>query len=1396
MKATKSKIATPSSLHIQQKANNEPFFKKGGDAMSDSEKSNDHQPFFVKRPTIQTKLTIGKPNDKYEVEADQVADQVVQKLAQNDTNTPTTNTNSPSLQAKCNDCEQEEKVQKKEEDEIQEKPQLDIQAKAIFESKEDAPPVQTKPLSTPVLQTQTVESAPEEELQQKEEEVSENELDVEKKPIFESNAEPPPEENDTVQTKSDSDENTASPDLQSRLNSSKGGGQALNSSTREGMEAGFGADFSGVRIHTNSQAVKMSSDLGAKAFTHGNDIYFNEGNYSPETTSGKTLLAHELTHTIQQGASVNKKPEIQRDEEEDLAAELAAAEEDQVQAIDPIPAQEARNEAEEESEKTEEAIAEQSTEEAAPSKENTKSAEEKGNVAKPKQSKPDTVEPTEKSEEKGEAGQFLDQQSENVCNDAAEQTQELADNEQAHDEAGEKLEQTESAVEAPPEEAQSRSNADQVETVEETEAPASSPEDAQQQLNQAIENSIPSDIDDMNKFESEGRGQVVGSTVLANSTQEVGEIQGTYSEIENAPTAAPSEPATALPDIETAPETPEMNLGEGAVPELEDEHTDLSEYDKQSEELVEKEGITNEQLEMVDSGDLAEAKEEKKDLKKKVEEKPAEVKAFAQEKQKKVEKDMLTEEQKDKAAMKAKRKKELDHTNQEQQKAKSEMELKREKVTQHINQIYETAKANVTKRLENLEKQSLLRFDRGQAKFSKMFEREVKADINAWKKKRYSGFWAGVKWLRDKLLGISDFPEVQNAFTRARERYVSRINQLILDITTDSNQTIEDCKAELAKAKEKIKEYVDGLGPDLRKTGLAAQADMKKKLAEMDSFIDKKKEELQQKLCDKKEAAIKAIDEKIEQMKSEMGGLLSLLGKLLLEAAKKFFKWAIEKLGGNPDTILRILDKGATVLKAIFTDPIGFFVNIGKAVGGGINRFVANIKKHLINGLVSWLTGAMGDSGLELPEKFDLKGILSIGLQVMGLTWNVIRTKLVKRLGPKGEAIVGAAEGAIDIVKRVRDEGPIALWNIIKEKAAELKGKVMEGIRNWVITQVVKKAVTKLLMMLNPAGAIIQAITMLYDVVMFFIENWQSILDFVNSIFDSIGEIAKGAIGKAAAFIEKTLAMGVPLIISFLARFIGLGGIGKAIKNIIKKIRKPFQKVLDKVIKFLVKKMRKLFGKGGKKKKNNSDSRSITQKKQALNESLSKANKLLTNKELSISKIKKDLKKEKKRNKLKRLELVILKDNTDEQEIQVLGEVNPAKSTPKVKKPKTLTQLVSLKKPINYKHRNTWWKFKKKSLRKKYPKGVKFNKLGFPDFSTYALHIVKIKMKGNRSYGKKGDFGNANEKAGFKRSKRHPKHTWHHHQDRKTMLLVPRDFHGPVKHSGGVWVIKELGEKT
>jgi hypothetical protein len=99
-------------------------------------------------------------------------------------------------------------------------------------------------------------------------------------------------------------------DETSRIVSASTGGRPLDEPVRRQMEGAFGADFSGVRVHTGGQAAELNSRIQAKAFTYGSNIYFRDGMPDTSSSAGQSLVAHELTHTLQQGGSAQRK--IQR----------------------------------------------------------------------------------------------------------------------------------------------------------------------------------------------------------------------------------------------------------------------------------------------------------------------------------------------------------------------------------------------------------------------------------------------------------------------------------------------------------------------------------------------------------------------------------------------------------------------------------------------------------------------------------------------------------------------------------------------------------------------------------------------------------------------------------------------------------------------------------------------------------------------------------------------------------------------------------------------------------------------------------------------------------------------------------------------------------------------------
>jgi hypothetical protein len=231
------KIAKPRKLEEKRK---DPFFSNPG--------SEEKTPFFPFTNSLMRKLNVGKSNDPQEKEADSVAKQLSR------------------LQINRAEKQEEEKPVQKQEKKEEEKPvQKD-------EKKEEEKPVQKE--------------------EKKEEE----------KPIqrAEKKEEDMPVQKAVEESEKIGPGGRGTPAFESILARRRGMGSELPEDIRRQMEEKMNASFKDVRIHTDAEAEELCEQVHALAFTNGKDIYFNKGQYKPDSDSGKELLAHELTHVVQQ----------------------------------------------------------------------------------------------------------------------------------------------------------------------------------------------------------------------------------------------------------------------------------------------------------------------------------------------------------------------------------------------------------------------------------------------------------------------------------------------------------------------------------------------------------------------------------------------------------------------------------------------------------------------------------------------------------------------------------------------------------------------------------------------------------------------------------------------------------------------------------------------------------------------------------------------------------------------------------------------------------------------------------------------------------------------------------------------------------------------------------------
>ena len=253
--------------------------------------------------SLQTKLTVGAAGDKYERQADDVARQVVGKSrfgSKRDDTAAQFAQREPSgeiddeLQLKPLEVRREGLTPDEEEELLQPK-RLDIRRQGAPGDDEN---LQLKPAN---IQREDLTPDEEEELLQP------KRLDIQRQIGLEGG----PVDSDVEQS----------------IEAKRGQGRALPDSFRQSMESSFGTDFSGVQVHSDSNSDALNQDLSSRAFTVGSDIFVRKQDYNPSTRSGQELLAHELTHVVQQSGRTARRDTVtvQREEESKTGVREAGA---------------------------------------------------------------------------------------------------------------------------------------------------------------------------------------------------------------------------------------------------------------------------------------------------------------------------------------------------------------------------------------------------------------------------------------------------------------------------------------------------------------------------------------------------------------------------------------------------------------------------------------------------------------------------------------------------------------------------------------------------------------------------------------------------------------------------------------------------------------------------------------------------------------------------------------------------------------------------------------------------------------------------------------------------------------------------------------------------------------
>ncbi len=272
------------------------------------------------------------------------------------------------------------------------------------------------------------------------------------------------------------------------------------------------------------------------------------------------------------------------------------------------------------------------------------------------------------------------------------------------------------------------------------------------------------------------------------------------------------------------------------------------------------------------------------------------------------------------------------------------------------------------------------------------------------------------------------------------------------------------------------------------------------------------------------------------------------------------------------DLLSSIISNALQAIEDIKRDPVAFLKNMLEAVKLGFTGFFDNILTYLMQGLAAWLFRGLGQLGITIPSDFTLMSVLTLVLQVLGISAEALWTKLGEHIGPDRVAMIRGAidrlTGAWEFIKDVQENGISAVWRFVESQLSNLWDTLLDMAKEWIMTTIVQRVTARLLSMLDPTGvmAVVNSFIAFFNAVQSAIEYLRDILEIINRYVTTFAQVAAGNIVPGAQMLEQGLAAAIPVAIGFLANQVGLGNLPEKVVEIIERLRELVDQALDWLI--------------------------------------------------------------------------------------------------------------------------------------------------------------------------------------------------------------------------------------
>lgn len=714
------------------------------------------------------------------------------------------------------------------------------------------------------------------------------------------------------------------------------------------------------------------------------------------------------------------------------------------------------------------------------------------------------------------------------------------------------------------------------------ERPAPSPEIVElcERIRTAIRENRPEDEDELLETDPTHEAQAAGATITGSVETQTTQVGDAYDAMASPPAGTPA--LTPTPVVTPSPSSPGMGVdAAGAAPDpIPPENTSLGADVAATDQRIADSGIDTRVTREIPDGPFAEARAARGELGEAAERTPQQIQAEQQQAIDTAQSDMAALQQQAVAAMRASRSGTVGSVDAAQGGMVTTEQQTRESVSARAQGIYDEAQRQVNTLLEPLSRTAIARWDAGLAQLSQTFH-DTLDRVKRWIDERHSGVGGAILAVGDYIGGLPDW--VTDEYNRAEREFGDGVCTLLTDISSDVNSVVAAAQAVIQHARDDIDAAFTAMEAEFPEWAASERA----RFAGMLDGLSQRVTDAQTGFVrDVSQRAVQAVNEvhaEAQARRDEAGGLIgrvvAAIEEFIDDPIRAIINGLLRLVGIPPAAFWALIARIEQVISDIADDPETFINNLVAGVKQGFEQFFGNFDTHVLRGFWDWLFSGL-DTPIPMPRDFAPRSLFTFALQLMGITWPRVREILVRHIGPTAVEVI---EAAWQLVSVLIERGPEGLVELIREQLSpeNIVNMILEAAVQYLVETLIQQVVVRVVGMLNPVGAIAQAIDLIYQVCSWIFRNAARIFRFVEAVVGGMADVIAGNIGGLAAAVERALASLIPPVIDFLAGLLHLGGLPGEVAEVITRLQTIVYAAMDRVIGFLAERGRALLARMG-----------------------------------------------------------------------------------------------------------------------------------------------------------------------------------------------------------------------